>query len=221
MAKKLYFRHGTMGCGKSTNLLQVAHNYESVGQEVFVMKPRFDSRNGHLIQSRLGVDRCVNFQVDKDDNIFEVVKQHQDRSKKPYACILIDEVNFITKEQARQLWQVATELDVPVIAYGLRVDYMGEGFDASKELLVLAHEIEELKTVDASGKKCTMHLRSIGGRYVFEGDSLIIGDITGEERYESCTSKKWLEEKKKYDNEKIEDQIDCRGGLCSVNLAFP
>lgn len=211
---KLFFRHSTMGAGKSTNLLQVAHNYESMGLEVMLVKPQLDTRDETFISSRLGIRKQADILVKEDDSMYLVVKRELDSRKNDVACILVDEANFLTVKQARDLWQIATDLDIVVIAYGLRVDYMGEGFEASKELMTLAHEIEELKTVDETGRKCTMHLRSVDGVYVFEGESKIVGDIEGEVKYESCTSEKWLAEFKKHIKDKIAEQIDHRGGMC-------
>lgn len=198
-----------MSAGKSTNLLQVAHNYESNGLEVLLIKPQFDTRDKGLIRSRLGIERCADIIAKEDDNIFSMVKQIIE--KRNIECILVDEVSFLTKRQARELWRIAVELDTVVIAYGLRVDYMGEGFESSKELLVLAHEIEELKTIDETGKKCTMHLRKVNDEYVFSGKPRIVGDIKGEEKYESVTAETWLKEYERY---KTRTLIDSRGGMC-------
>lgn len=210
MSERLFFRYGTMGCGKSTSLLQVQHNYKTQGLDTLVIKPSFDDRDGDEIQARIGIKAKVDMLVSQKDSIFDLVSDHVNEVGE-VACVLVDEANFLTVDQARELWLVATLLSIPVIAYGLRVDYRGEGFPASKELLTLAHRIEELKTVDQTGKKCTMHLRSIGGEYVFEGEGLIVGDIQGSERYESCTSETWLREYMKYKNTK--EQIDYRGGM--------
>ena len=215
----LIYRYSCMGAGKSTNLLQVAYNYNQKGFNVLLAKPRFDDRDGDYIYSRLGIKKPVDFLINKSDDVFNIVKQS--KSKKECHVLLVDEVNFLTKEQARQLWRIAVELDILVIAYGLRVDYRGEGFEGSKELLALAHKIEELKTVDETGKKCTMHLRSVDGRYVFKGDSHIVGDIKGEEKYESCTADKWLREYNKYNREKLASEIDFRGGLVSEKDFIP
>lgn len=211
---KLFFRYSCMGSGKSTSLLQVAHNYETVGLNTLLIKPQFDTRDEGVISSRLGVRKQVDILLKESDDVYGVIKRKLVDYGRKVSCILVDEANFLTAKQARGLWRVATELDIVVIAYGLRVDYMGEGFEASKELLTLAHEIEELKTVDKTGKKCTMHLRSVDGEYVFEGDPTIVGDIKGDTKYESCTSSKWLQEYNAHLMEKIADEIDHRGGMC-------
>lgn len=206
-----------MGSGKSTNLLQVAHNYESVGLDVLLVKPIFDNRDETFISSRLGVRKQADILLEENESAYDIIVREIDGTGKDYACILVDEANFLSKEQARDLWVIATQWDIVVMAYGLRVDYMGEGFEGSKELMTLAHEVEELKTVDSTGKKCTMHLRSVDGKYVFEGDQTIVGDIKGEVRYESCTSEKWLDEFHKYKTNKIAEQIDYRGGMYGWN----
>lgn len=209
----LIFRYSTMSSGKSTSLLQVAFNYDEVGLTPILIKPKFDTRDEGVIKSRIGIMRGVDHLIDNNDNIFNLISGYNNGDK-DCDCVLVDEANFLTKEQARQLWQIDTQLNIPVIAYGLRVDYRGEGFEGSKELLTLAHKIEELKTVDETGKKCTMHLRKVNGSYVFEGNPTIVGDIVGEEKYESCTSIKWLNEYNKYKKNIIASQIDHRGGMC-------
>lgn len=211
---KLYFRYSCMGAGKSTNLLQVADNYESVGLEVLLVKPIFDSRDETFISSRLGVRKQADILLERHESAYDVIFSEVTKTGKDYICILVDEANFLTKEQARDLWVIATQLDIIVMTYGLRVDYMGNGFEGSKELMILAHEIEEIKTVDRTGEKCTMHLRSVNGEYVFEGVPTIVGDIKGDVRYESCTSKTWLKELQAYKQRRIQEQIDYRGGMC-------
>lgn len=213
MSSKLFFRYSCMGAGKSTNLLQVAHNYDSIGQKAVIIKPKFDNRENDLVAARLGISKKADILLEEHDDVFMII-QDLIENKEDCDCVLVDESNFITVEQSRQLWEVATLLGVPVIAYGLRSDYMGQGFPSSKELMILAHEIEEVnKIVDETGKKCTMHLRSVDGEYVFEGDQSIVGDLKGKVRYESCTSRKWLEEHARYKRKRIGEQIDIRGGL--------
>ena len=116
---KLYFRYGAMGCGKTMQLLQVAFNYEERGHAVCVMKPLTDTKNGTKLLTRIGPEREVDFCFTREDNLFEIVKK--DFSK--VACILVDEAQFLTADQADQLMQVVNELDIPVICYGLRLNF--------------------------------------------------------------------------------------------------
>lgn len=174
-----------MDCGKSTMLLQVAHNYESQGFKIIIIKPSFDTRDSDMIKSRLGMQRKVDISLKQYANIFCIIKNLKE---KPY-CILVDESNFLTKQQARQMWEIAVLLDITVICFGLRTSYTGEGFEGSKELLVLAHKIEEIKSIDSDGNKCTMHLRKVNGEYIFDGIPTIVGDT---DVYESCSAEKWL-----------------------------
>ena len=196
MAKTIV-RVATMGAGKSTHLLRVAYNYEQVGFNILVVKPSFDTRDCNLVQSRIGISRPCDVVLDESDNIFEIAKEkHQNNELE---AVLVDEANFLTKEQAVQLLRVSAQLDITVIAYGIKSSYVGGGFEGMNQLMAIADKIEEpVKCIDRTGKKCTMHLRSVDGKYVFDGDSCIVGDIKGVEKYESCTAKKWFHEYDKY-----------------------
>ncbi|MEE4302025.1 MAG: thymidine kinase [Pseudomonadales bacterium] len=138
---KLYFRHGTMSSGKTLNLLAVAHNYENKGERIVVIRPRLDTRFGaDAVQSRVGLAREADVLVDPDTQL--------DRSALAgAACILVDEAQFLSAQLVDQLREITWELDVPVIAYGLRTDFRTRAFEGSLRLLELADAIEEVKTV--------------------------------------------------------------------------
>ena len=125
---KLYFRYGAMNSGKSTHLMQVAHNYEERGMRVILIKPSTDKKGGDKLVSRLGVERKVDILCEKKMDIYEEIKKWQEVKFK-IDCILVDEVQFMTKEQVDQLFKIAVVLDIPVICYGLRTDFMMEGFE--------------------------------------------------------------------------------------------
>lgn len=184
---KLYFRYGAMNCGKTTNLLQVAHNYEERGMKVVIIKPRRDTKGGDTVVSRLGISRNVDMIVGKNDDVFESINLWLKENQK-IDCILVDEVQFMKKEQIDQLFRIAVTLKIPTICYGLRTDFQMEGFEGSSRLLLLAHSIEELKTICTCGKKAVLNGRKINGEFVFEGEQVVIDDSDNIEYQSLCAS---------------------------------
>ncbi len=180
---KLYFRYGAMNSGKSTHLMQVAHNYEERGMKVILIKPSTDKKGGDRLVSRLGVERKVDLLIDSEKNIYDEVNIWN-REKFNVDCILVDEVQFLKSYQIDQLFEIAVVLDIPVICYGLRTDFKMQGFEGSTRLLLLAHSIEEMKTICKCGKKALLNGRKINGRFVFEGEQIAIDHIDNVE-YES------------------------------------
>lgn len=170
---KLYFRYGAMNSGKTTALIQVAHNYHERGMETLLVKPAIDSKGKSSICSRLGVAREVDIIATPEDNLFVLLKAEKEKREK-LQCILVDEAQFLTKEQATQLFQFAVLIDVSVICYGLRTDFLMNGFEGSRQLLLLAHSIEELKTICRCGRKAVANTRKVNGTFVFEGDQVAI-----------------------------------------------
>ena len=175
---KLYFRHGAMNSGKSTALLQVAHNYEERGQSVILAKPNTDSKGEDAVVSRLGVERPVDLLVAPEDNLRAVftrlVSERSERTSSRIACLLIDEAQFLTREQVNQAFEIAVLDDVPVLGYGIRTDFQTRGFPGSIRLLEIAHSLEELKTICRCGKKAMFNARKAGGRFIFKGDQVAI-----------------------------------------------
>lgn len=180
---KLYFRYGAMNSGKSTHLMQVAHNYEERGMRVLLMKPSTDKKGGNKLVSRLGVVREVDVLVQSNENICNIVKNNVKEYGKLH-CILVDEVQFIKKNQIDELFEVAVTLDIPIICYGLRTDFKMEGFEGSERLLLIAHSIEEMKTICKCGSKAIVNARKINDKFVFEGQQVAIDNI-GDVHYES------------------------------------
>ena len=180
---KLYFRYGAMNSGKSTNLMQVAYNYEERGMRVVLIKPSTDKKGGDKLVSRLGVERKVDLLINDEQNIYEEVKKWEDNKYK-IDCILVDEVQFLKSYQIDELFEIAVCLDIPVICYGLRTDFKMQGFEGSTRLLLLAHSIEELKTICKCGRKAVLNGRKINGRFVFEGEQVAIDNVDNVE-YES------------------------------------
>ncbi len=178
---KLYFRFAAMNAGKSTALLQAAHNYEERGMAVRLFTAAHDDRAGHgIIGSRLGLQRQV--ETFGPDTRFDA-----EGLGTGLACVLIDEAQFLTPDQVRQLHRLAHRQHLPVLCYGLRSDFRGEAFPGAAALLTLADDLEEMKTICACARKASMNLRiDDRGRRVQEGEQVVIG---GNERYRAvCPS---------------------------------
>lgn len=180
---KLYFRYGAMNSGKSTNLMQVAHNYEERGMRVVLIKPSTDKKGGDKLVSRLGVQRKVDLLINDEQNIYEEIKKWENNKYK-IDCILVDEVQFLRANQIDELFEIAVCLNIPVICYGLRTDFKMQGFEGSTRLLLLAHSIEELKTICKCGRKAVLNGRKINEKFVFEGEQVAIDNVDNVE-YES------------------------------------
>ena len=170
---KLYFRYGAMNSGKTTALIQVAHNYQERGMETVLIKPGIDTKGSAQISSRLNILRDVDLVVRPSDNLFGLLEKAQDE-RHQLNCVLVDEAQFLTKNQVTQLFRFAVIRDVPVICYGLRTDFQLNGFEGSQQLLLLAHSIEELKTICKCGRKAVANGRKIDGKFVFTGDQVAI-----------------------------------------------
>lgn len=197
---KLYFRYGAMNSGKSTLILQIAHNYEERGMEVLLMKPGIDSKGKDRIVSRLGLSRKADRIIQEDSDVRDLVSQEVEKRKEEgrpeIACILIDEAQFLSRKQVDQTFSVVMDRDIPVICYGLRTDFRGEGFEGSRRLLELAHSLEELKTICHCGKKAIMNIRKINGKPVFEGDQVFIED-TDQVEYEAVCGQDYFKARRK------------------------
>lgn len=191
---KLFFRYGAMNSGKSTSLMQVAHNYEERGMKVKVFKPFVDTKEGENLSSRLGVFRRCDKLIKVEDNIFEISENILKEEK--IHCILVDEVQFLKKHHIDELLKIAVILDVPVICYGLRTDFSTNGFEGSERLLLLAHSIEELKTICPCGRKAILNGRKVNGEYVFEGEQLSIDNQASVEYVSLCAQCYFAEKEK-------------------------
>ncbi|MBQ6606043.1 thymidine kinase [Candidatus Saccharibacteria bacterium] len=178
---KLYFRYGAMGCGKTMQLLQVAFNYEERGHQVCVIKPKTDTKNGDKLLTRIGPERETDFCFDKTVDLFETVAKNY----AGVACVLVDEAQFLTKDQADQLMMITIQLDIPVMAYGLRLNFRQEdgGFEGATRLLQIAHDIEEIKTICECGKKATCNCRFLNNKFVSKGPDVLIDDGTSKIEY--------------------------------------
>jgi thymidine kinase len=188
---KLIFKYGVMGCGKSEDLIRVYRNYvtRTSKNKVLVLKSLKDTRHSGYIKTRkdLHSEHTVPCVMVGESNLFHLVSKHY----KDLDCLLVDEVQFLSVDQVHQLWEVAVKLDIPVITYGLKLDYRGKGFPTTNELLAIAHSIEEIKTVCECDKKATHHLLYLNGEPQFGGDGVFVGDT----EYRSVCGECWLKVK--------------------------
>jgi thymidine kinase len=186
---KLYFYYSSMNAGKSTNLLQSSYNYKERGMNTLVLAPFLDDRYGAgKVTSRIGLEtEATSFRT--DTNLLEVVEEL--RAEGPLHCVLIDEAQFLTRDQVFELSDVTDKLNIPVLAYGLRTDFQGEPFEGSKYLLAWADNLKELKAICHCGGKATMVLRmDENGNAVTLGSQVEIG---GNDRYVSMCRKHFKE----------------------------
>ncbi len=202
---KLYFYYSSMNAGKSTSLLQSSYNYRERGMNTLVLAPEFDDRYGAgRVTSRIGLEAKATSFGGADD-LFVVVGTRL--ANGPLHCVLIDEAQFLTRDQVFQLCRVSDELNVPVLAYGLRTDFRGEPFEGSKYLLAWSDNLKEIKAICHCGKKATMVLRlDDRGRAIREGSQVEIG---GNDRYVSMC--------RRHFNEKFYGDEDTAGDTATLS----
>lgn len=177
---KLYFRYGAMGSSKTANAVMVQYNYRERGQNVLMLKPKLENRDGaNIVRSRCGLVAQCRF-----------VEELGEIDLSGYNCVIVDECHFMTAAQVRQLVDIVDERDIPVICYGLRTDFRGELFEGSRELLRWADTIEEIKTVCWCGRKATFNARVQNGHIVREGEQIMMG---GNSTYVSLCRRHWKE----------------------------
>ena len=195
---KLFFKYGTMGSGKSLDLLKVAYNYEQNGMDTIIFTSFMDDRYGKdIIQSRTGLSRNAK-RIKEEDNVFDMVKE-EIRGNSNIRCVLVDEVQFFDKKQIYQLIDVVDTLNVPVICYGLRTDFRLVPFEASMYLLSLADQVEELKTICSI---CGRKKASVNARFNSNGDIVLGGakiKIGGDDMYKPLCRSCFNEIRKKDD----------------------
>ena len=179
---KLYYRYGAMGSSKTANAIMVQYNYMERGQKVLMLKPKLENRDGaSVVKSRCGLETECRF---VEDLTLE--------DARGYDCIIVDEAQFITKEQVRLLVRIVDELNIPVICYGLRTDFQENFFEGSMWLMAWADSIEEVKTICWCGRKAICNARVVDGKVVKEGDQILLG---GSSQYVSLCRKHFYEGK--------------------------
>ena len=181
---KLYFRYGVMGSSKTANALMVRYNYEERGQEALLVKPEIDQRDGaKFVASRMGLSHpCI---------YFSEMRAMPEEELKKYACVIVDEAQFLSREEVQFLVHIVDDWNVPVICYGLRADFSGQLFSGSRELLATADIIEEVKTICWCGKKATCNARfDKDGKVLREGEQVVLG---ANDQYIGLCRKHWRE----------------------------
>ncbi len=187
---KMYFYYSSMNAGKSTALLQSSYNYKERGMNTLILAPSLDDRYGAgKVTSRIGINaEATIFQ--KDDDLFTLIENANKQQK--LHCVMVDEAQFLTRDQVFALGEVTDRLGIPVLAYGLRTDFQGEPFEGSKYLLAWADNLNELKAICYCGSKATMVIRlDSDGKVVTEGSQVEIG---GNDRYVSMCRKHFKQE---------------------------
>lgn len=186
---KLYFYYSSMNAGKSTALLQSSYNYRERGMNTIILAPEFDDRYGvGKVTSRIGLESQANT-FKTDDNLLELIGERT--AEESLHCVLVDEAQFLTKEQVFQLGEITDLLNIPVLAYGLRTDFQGEPFTGSQYLLAWADNLKELKAICFCGGKATMVVRvDSDGKAITQGSQVEIG---GNDRYVSMCRKHFKE----------------------------
>ena len=187
---KLYFHYSTMNAGKSTTLLQASHNYIERGMKTYLLIAQMDNRAGDgRIGSRIGIGADADTFAPNDDLYAKIEAR---LAQGDCACVFVDEAQFLERRQVWELARAVDDLNVPVMAYGLRVDFLGKLFPGSAALLALADEMREVRTICKCGKKATMVVRKDEyGQVLTSGDQIAIG---GNDRYVSLCRKHWREE---------------------------
>jgi thymidine kinase len=184
---KLYFHYSAMNAGKTTLLLQAAHNYIENNLNPLLLKPQIDNRDSvSTIKSRIGIEKpCI--LISESDNLFDLI-DNQNKSKK-IDCVLIDEAQFLSVAQVWELACVVDDLSIPVMTYGIRTDFQGKLFPGSGELMAISDVLREVRAVDENGKNASMILRlDENGEVVKTGPQIQIG---GNESYKAVTRGKW------------------------------
>ena len=180
---QLYFKYGAMGSSKTANALMTRFNYEERGQKTLLVKPRLDTRDGdHRVVSRIGLTYpCIYFDEMLQLSVMELQQN---------ACVIVDEAQFLTREEVMYLVSLVDDLGIPVICYGLRADFKGDLFPGSEALLVMADKIEEVKTICWCGKKATFNARfDRTGKVLKEGEQVVLG---ANDQYIGLCRKHWM-----------------------------
>ena len=187
---KLYFKYGAMSCGKTRDLIKTMYNYKEKGMNVLIIKPRKDTKGEDTIVPRGAEPVKVDYLIRDNDDIYKMIEYY--KSYHPLHCILVDEVQFFKEKQIKEFADIVDLLDIPVICYGLRVDFKGHLFPGSKALFETADSLEELKTVCSCGNKATRNIRYVNGKPTFDGGQVAIdgeNNITYESVCRKCERK--------------------------------
>ena len=199
---KLNFKYSTMNAGKTLDLIRTVHNYDENGYKVLVLKPKIDTKGEDYIVSRVGVSRKVDYLIDNEDSIIDLIKEDLVNSK----SIFVDEAQFLTKEQVDELFLISKVFDKDVICYGLRLNFKMDAFEGSRRLLEISEELEELKTICKCGNIARFAGRKENGEFVKNGSEVVIDGTTNVEYVPLCGDC-YLKEVRGIDYQKVKKLI--------------
>ena len=180
-----------MNCGKSSALMQVAHNYNENAKKVVVIKSSLDTKADDYISSRIGLKRKVDILIEPSKSL----EPYYEEWNQDVSCILVDEAQFLSSKQVEELWIASKMIDIPVICYGLKTDFQSHLFEGSKRLLELADDIEELSTICNCGKKAKFNARFVNGEFTLDGEEIVIDGSLKEVEYKPMCGKCYLKNK--------------------------
>jgi len=188
---RVFFRYGPMNAGKSIQILTVRYNYLERGQTVLLLKPGIDTRDSdRMVRARIGLEAPLDALIAPEADLQELYRGLVAQRGGPPNAILVDEAQFLSRDQVLQLCAICDSTGIPVMAFGLRADFRGELFPGSAALFALADRIEELKTICWCGRKATMNARVVDGKVIMEGPQILIG---GNETYLPLCRAHWRE----------------------------
>ena len=201
---KLHFNYATMNAGKSIDLIRTAYNYEENGFKVIVLKPLTDTKDGDYISSRAGLRRRADYLI--SGSIIEMLAGKLDG----VYSILVDEAQFLDRNQVEELYLITKALDIPVITYGLRLNFKGEMFEGSKRLTELADELREIPTICGCGSIARMVGRQVNGEYVISGSEVVIDGSDDVVKYVPLCGKCYFKKVLKKDFKAVKDKLVSR-----------
>ena len=167
---KLYFNYGAMSAGKTIEVMTTVYKYNSRGMKALLIKPSVDTKGGDLVTSRIGISKKVDILLKPEESLFEYLKNYSD-----ITCLVIDEAQFLMERQVLELVLITKEWNIPVICYGLKVDFQGKLFKGSETLIRYADSLQELIAICDCGRKARFNARKVNDEYVYDGDQIIIG----------------------------------------------
>ena len=196
---KLNFKYGTMGSGKSIDLMRTAYNYEEKGYDVLVMKPLVDTKGSNKLDSRIGMKRTVDILISDDTDIISEVNN---RLTTNLRCIFVDEAQLLSSKKIDELYLVSKNFDIPIICYGLRTNFKMKGFSGSTRLLEIADSLEEIKSICECGEIARFEGRKVNGKYTLEGEDILIDGTNSSVEYVPLCGDCYLKKVKKIDYKK-------------------
>lgn len=202
---KLHFKYATMNSGKTIDLIRTAYNYEENNAKVLILKPKIDTKGDNKISSRIGLERKVDYLISYDESILDVLKGKLDDVK----CIFVDEAQFLSKVQIDELNLITKSCNIPVLCYGLRVNFKNELFKGSERLMEVADELEPLFTLCECTEIARFVGRKVNGEYTVVGDEILIDGSKEEVEYVPLCGKCYLKKVKKIDLDSIKKDMGC------------